>query len=401
MLLVVRSDIVCRNDRSKIRFFTTISQFAYDVGLVPLEVRWRSTDLSVFETTPDVKGVPGPLTTLSFQYATSGPVDPRFRQNVRERQVWGSGADPTGSEPTSTGFPETPPSERGPSGLSGGAIAGIVVGIGLVAILIALAAFFIWRRKRRLRDAAGGNAPGPGASGIPELHGNPTGPGGGGSPATAGAALGAAEKDSTPISPHPPHELSGATPAPGPVEIASTSQPYYTGPGAQELPATPLPAVLAPVTGQQQQQSPQQFPYTYMGATPQWQTYQAPDHPQQPQAQELGDQNSPSLSTAAAVTTYPHLPPQELGQTSPAAAPAVIYPQPPPAVATAQQIYAYEAAPEPAAVVPTSPTPSSSNAAYRVESEQLARLQERRRRLLELERIDREEEELLRRMSQQ
>lgn len=452
MITILRTDIVCRNDRSKIRFFTTLSQYAFDVDLLPIEVRWRSADLSILETTPNVKEVPAPMTKLSFRYARSGPIDPRFQQHVKGRQLNSGWSDSFADESTaSLGEPvnpvQTPPSlssssssssspgshprssasntrspgspnvsptgkpssDSGSGGLSEGAIAGIAIGIGLLGILTALAVFFIWRRKRRHHAARGGGDPPPGAGGIPELHGNPSTLGGG---SPAAAAAGAAEKDSTPISPHLPHELSGVSPTPGPVEIPDTSQPFYTGPGSQELPASPQRAVLPPVTGQQQQQASQQqqqFPYSYMGASPQWQTYQEMPQQQQyypqqqPQLQELGGQNSPSLpTTTTTITSYPHLPPQELGQNSPAPAPAPaagIYPQPPPAVATAQQIYAYETtAPEP--VVPTSSTPSSSNIAYRVESEQLARLQERRQRLLELDRIDREEEEILRRMSQ-
>ncbi|RSL50126.1 hypothetical protein CEP54_012073 [Fusarium duplospermum] len=53
-----------------------------------------------------------------------------------------------------TGQPDTDPSSSEDSSISGGAIAGIVIGAVLGILAIALVAFFFWRRRKRQAEAA-------------------------------------------------------------------------------------------------------------------------------------------------------------------------------------------------------------------------------------------------------
>ncbi|KAM7195043.1 hypothetical protein V8F33_006912 [Rhypophila sp. PSN 637] len=352
------SNIVCRNDRSKVRLFTTAYRYAYDVDVLPLEVRWRSSDLSILQTTPDVKGVPGPGTKLTFEYVRKVPaeVSRAFGKEVKalrrddaaisETDWWGSSETWSVSAPVATSgasdFPPPPDPGAYQNGPSSGAIAGIAVGAGVFVLLVIAAAFFLWRRKRRQpRSRRSGEGPS-------ELPSNPR------VVYEKDAERDVMEKDATPIK-----SRAGVNEEKKKLSLHTASaESSVIPPEPVELPSTPRQAVLAPLpndaTQREDTSTPKHFPYSYMGSAPQWQTYQ-------------------------------DLEPSSLAMTASRSSPIA----PPPAAATSQG----EQQP------PTSSAPS--NIAYQVERGQLARLQERRKRLLELERIDREEEEILRRIQEQ
>ncbi|KAK4209825.1 hypothetical protein QBC37DRAFT_449527 [Rhypophila decipiens] len=357
------SNIVCRNDRSKVRLFTTAYQYAYDVDVLPLEVRWRSSDLSILQTTPDVKGVPGPVTKLTFEYVRKVPaeVSRAFRKEVKalrrddaatgiwETDWWGSSETWSVSAPVATSgasdLPPPPDPEAYQNGPSSGAIAGIAVGAGAFVLLVIAAAFFLWRRKRRQRRSRRSG------EGPSELHGNQR------VVYEKDSGRDVVEKDATPIKSRTGEDEEKLS-----FHKAGAESPVIP-PEPVELPSTPRQAVLAPLpndaTQREDTSKPKHFPYSYMGSAPQWQTYQELEPP------SLAMTNTPFITPPPAVTTEKDgLPKMQQ------------HPQPPQATAP-------------------------SNMAYQVEREQLARLQERRKRLLELERIDREEEEILKRIQEQ
>lgn len=361
---------MCRNDRSRVRFFTTTNQYAYDVNLLPLEVRWQSADLSILQTTPNVKNIAGPVTKLSFEYArprNSSAAEQKLLRQVQARDDLEFADSETWSDvsASSTGFDAVPGGSGLPdvsSDLSAGAVAGIGVGVGIAVILILAAGIFVWMRKRRERVAASGGG------GPAELRGNPSlifEKDSDSQIFEKDAENQVAEKDSTPLNRDiSKFGLRNGLNGEGDLNVKPLilNDDYGTGP--VELPSTPRRATLAPTP---QNRPEQPFPYTYMSSPPQWQAYQGPEQPHSVydsiRSSGEGVRGEPQIPPPTAKT----LPDDLLG--------------------TQQNLRQQ----------PTAP----SNIAYQVEIEQLARLQERRKRLLELERIDREEEEILRRIQQQ
>ncbi|KAM6530069.1 hypothetical protein FALCPG4_008194 [Fusarium falciforme] len=70
-------------------------------------------------------------------------------------------ATTTGESDNQTGQPDTDPGGSDNSSLSGGAIAGIVIGAVLGVLAIALVAFFLWRRRKRQTEGAPASAQAP------------------------------------------------------------------------------------------------------------------------------------------------------------------------------------------------------------------------------------------------
>lgn len=141
---------------------------------------------------------------------------------------------------TSTTPPPTAPAESSSSAVSGGAIAGIVIGAVAGVALIGLAVFFLLRRRRRATHAYEAPPEGP-AAGASEKHGGePSGPvEAPASPTTAGYDGSLYGKPGAPpglykhqqqLSP-PPQELGSDAHAPSELQ----------GEAPQELPASPVP----------------------------------------------------------------------------------------------------------------------------------------------------------------
>lgn len=222
--------------------FTTSSGYAYDVDVIPFEVRWRSSDISLLETTPTLNGVSPPVTKVSFKLEnppniTRLLVQPRHVSRLDFSSGDFSSGDASPSEIIQSPPPETSgPSTDAPQRLPAGAVAGVVLGVLLSSFLIIAAVVFLFRRRRRERTNMENTHDGvllETSDNLPNImDGSMTG------------ATGIAEEDSTPISPHTLFELPDSMTAAGqlgPVEIPDTSGQVLA---VQELPSPTQPAYL-------------------------------------------------------------------------------------------------------------------------------------------------------------
>ncbi|KAK3305180.1 uncharacterized protein B0T15DRAFT_190683 [Chaetomium strumarium] len=123
-----------------VSYYTTETTQTYSEARI-VHIRWQSSDLSLFETPP----LPG--LTVS-------------RTSTPPQSATGRSETETSTANTTTGQPgavsSTAPAVPGSSSaaLSSGAIAGIVTGVGLAAILGALVAFFVMRTRLKAARAS-------------------------------------------------------------------------------------------------------------------------------------------------------------------------------------------------------------------------------------------------------
>jgi len=109
-----------------------------------IEVRWKSSDLSILETTPVLSWLP--ITSESGASPSKSNVSPAVSTTpITSDEI------PPSNSPSPSSVPNTELS----TGLSKGAIAGIAVGAVLLALLfVAMIIFWIRRRNLRARDGS-------------------------------------------------------------------------------------------------------------------------------------------------------------------------------------------------------------------------------------------------------